>query len=424
MGEGEFYMDYGNYDVSLTVPKNWLIGATGELQNAPEVLTEQSISRLNEAGATHEIVNIVTPDDIEAGSATVDGPLSWRFVAENVRDFAFGASDRYLWDATTAEVGDRDGDHGNDLSMIHAFYREGMSDWNRSAEYGQFTIEFLSDMFFPYPYPHMTAVEGVIGGGMEFPMITHIGSGRPGGSVFGVTFHEIGHMYFPMIVGQDEKAFTWMDEGLTSFNTAEGSAAFYDRDSWDPNRQGYYSIAGTGDEVEPMRHADRYPLDTSARGLASYNKPAVSLHALRGMVGQERFSEAYQEYARRWAFKHPQPYDLFNTFNDVLGEDFDWFWTTMFFNTWTLDQAISNVADGPDGVVVSIDDLGLSPFPVPLRVTYDDGTVIEETIPVDVWLSDTRSTQLRFEAGTVSKVEIDPNNYLPDINRSNNVWEK
>ncbi len=427
MSSGEFYMGYGSYDVSLTVPEGWVIGATGELQNPETVLSEQTRARLNTATNSHDVVNIVTENDRAPGLSTLDSPddqLTWRFMAYNVRDFAFGTSDKYLWDATTAEVGDRDGDESNDLSMIHAFYRPGSSDWNRSAEYGQFAIELLSEMFMPYPYPHMTAVEGVIGGGMEFPMMTHIGTGRPGGSVFGVTFHEIAHMYFPMIIGQDEKEFTWMDEGLTSFNTAEGSAEFYDTDSWEPRRQSYYFIADTGDEVESMRHGDRYPLRTAARGIASYNKPAVALHALRGIVGQERFMEAYREYARRWAFKHPQPYDLFNTFNDVLGEDFDWFWTTMFFNTWTLDQSIAEVENGADGVIITIEDLGLSPFPVPVRVTYTDGTIAEETIPVEEWLSDKKVAKIYFEPGTVTRVEIDPNQFLPDVDRSNNVWVK
>ena len=427
MGNGEFYMDYGSYDVSITVPEGWIIGATGELENPEEVLSEQTRRRLNEATRTREIVRVVTESDRTPGRSTIDtqdGRLTWRFLAHQVRDFAFGTSDKYLWDATTAEVGDRDADRANDLSMIHAFYRPGSSDWDRSAEYGQFTIEFLSDMFMPYPYPQMTTVEGVVGGGMEFPMITHIGTGRPGGSVFGTTFHETAHMYFPMIVGQDEKEFTWMDEGLVSFNTAEGSSAFSGSDSWDPARQSYYRIAGTGDEVEPMRHGDRYPLDTAARTIASYNKPAVALHALRGIVGQQRFMEAYREYARRWSFKHPQPYDLFNTFNDVLGEDFDWFWTTMFYNTWTLDQAIADVTDGADGVVVTVRDLGLSPFPVPIRVTYADGTTIEETVPVEEWLSDKVETKVFFESGTVTRVEIDPEMFLPDVDRSNNVWER
>jgi Peptidase family M1 domain len=427
MANGEFYMDYGNYDVALTLPEGWIVGATGELVNGAEVLSPQTLTRLEKARQSHDVTHIVTEIDRAPGISTVDsdsGKLTWRFQALNVRDFAFGTSDKYLWDATTAEVGDRDGDDSNDLSMINAFYRPEQTRWARSAEFAQYTIEFLSDMFMPYPWPHMTTVEGVIGGGMEFPMITHIGGARSDQSLFGVTFHEIGHMYFPMIVGQDEKQFTWMDEGLTSFNTSEGSSAFWNSDAWAPERQSYYRIAGTGDEVEPMRHGDRYPLSTAARGIASYNKPAVALNALRGLVGQERFSEAYREYAHRWAFKHPQPYDLFNTFNEVLGEDYDWFWTTMFFNTWTLDQAVAGVKDGPDGVEVTIKDLGLSPFPVPIRVTYDDGAIVDETIPVDVWLSDKREATVRFEAGTVSRVEIDPGKFLPDVDRSNNVWEK
>jgi len=427
MGNGEFYMDYGNYDVALTVPEGWVIGATGTLINGTEVLSPQTQLRLEQAAKSHDVTHIVTEDDRVPGTSTVDSDsnkLTWRFQADHVRDFAFGTSDKYLWDATTAEVGDRDGDSSNDLSMIYAFYRPEQDKWVRSAEFAQYTIEYLSEMFMPYPWPHMTTVEGVIGGGMEFPMITHIGGARSDKGLFGVTFHEIGHMYFPMIVGQDEKQFTWMDEGLTSYNTSEGSAAFWETDSWVPERQGYYRIAGTGDEVEPMRHGDRYPLYTSARGLASYNKPAVALNALRGLVGQERFSEAYREYARRWAFKHPQPYDLFNTFNDVLGEDFDWFWTTMFFNTWTLDQAIADVKDGPDGVDVIVEDLGLSPFPVPIRVTYADGVTVDDTIPVDEWLSDKRHAIIRFEKGTVTRVEIDPGKFLPDVDRSNNVWEK
>ena len=255
-------------------------------------------------------------------------------------------------------------------------------------------------------------------------MMTHIGGARSDRGLFGVTFHEIGHMWFPMIVGENEKNFTWMDEGLTSFNTSEATADFWDVDAWSPRAQSYYRIAGTGDEVEPMRHGDRYPLDTPARGIASYNKPAVALNALRSMVGNDAFYRAYREYAHRWAFKHPQPYDLFNTFNDVLGQDLDWFWTTMFFETWTLDQAIGDVESGRQGVVVRIDDLGLSPFPSPVRVTYSDGRTVEKEVPVSVWLGGARTAELTFPAGSVSKVEIDPSLALPDVDRENNVWTK
>lgn len=421
MGNGEFYMGFADYDVKITAPEGWLVSATGELVNADDVLTAETVSRLERARTTDDIVHVVTAE--ERGSVTKSGQageLTWHFKADRVRDFSFASSDKYVWDATHATVGS-----DNSVSMINAFYRPDREVWKRSAEFARYSIEFLSrQMDLPYPWPHMTTIEGVVGGGMEFPMMTHIGGARSDRGLFGVTFHEIGHMWFPMIVGENEKNFTWMDEGLTSFNTSEATADFWDVDAWSPRAQSYYRIAGTGDEVEPMRHGDRYPLDTPARGIASYNKPAVALNALRSMVGNDAFYRAYREYAHRWAFKHPQPYDLFNTFNDVLGQDLDWFWTTMFFETWTLDQAIGDVESGRQGVVVRIDDLGLSPFPSPVRVTYSDGRTVEKEVPVSVWLGGARTAELTFPAGSVSKVEIDPSLALPDVDRENNVWTK
>ncbi len=427
MGNGEFYMGFASYDVSITVPDDWLVTATGELQNAEEVLTEQTRNRLEEASTTSDIVHVVTEDERRAGVSTTEsdsGTHSWHFQADRVRDFAFGASDKFIWDATTANVNDRDGDGTENRSMIHAFYRPGAQSWERSAEFGQYSIEFLSDMFFPYPYPHMTAVEGIIGGGMEFPMMTLIGRSRNERSLFGVTFHEIAHMWFPMVVAQDEKSYTWMDEGLTSFNTSLANQDFWDDDEvWNPERHSYYRLAGTGFEVEPMRHGDQYPYGTSARGIASYDKPSVALHALRGVIGEDTFMTAYREYANRWMYKHPTPYDLFNTFEDVAGQDLDWFWTSLFFETWTLDQAVGAVEQNSDGVFVTIEDKGLSPMPMPVRVTYEGGQTAQQTVDVDVWLEGSRETTLTFDPGTITMVEIDPEGYFPDIDRTNNVWK-
>ncbi len=428
MGEGEFYMDHGRYDVRLTVPEGFLVAATGTLQNPGEVLSEQTIGRLEAARVNPEaVVRVVDEEERDPGVSTrrgVAGTLTWHFTAEKVRDFAWGTSARFLWDATVAEVGDRDGDGAADRSDIYAFWRPEAGTWQRSAEFGRFSIEFLSRTFFPYPYPHMTAVEGPMGGGMEYPMMTLIGRSGSDRGLFGVTLHEIAHMYFPMIVGQDEKENTWMDEGLTSFNTAEGSAEFWGDDPWIGERQGYYSIAGTGREVESRRHADRYPLRSSARGIAAYSKPAVSLHALRGLLGNDLFYRAYREYARRWSWRHPQPEDLFNTFEDVVGRDLDWFWTTMFYTTWTLDQSVSSVREDPEGVSIVIDDLGLSPFPAPVRVTYADGTTQETWVSVEPWMQGARTQTVHAPPGTVTRVEIDPDGFLPDVNRNNNVWRK
>ncbi|MDZ4700378.1 MAG: M1 family metallopeptidase [Rhodothermales bacterium] len=419
MGNGEFYADWGAFDVRITLPEGWVLNATGTLQNPEEVLSAQTIERLARAARTDSIVPVVTEADRRAGVSTADSPndlLTWHFTADQVRDFAFGASTSYLWDATSASTG------GPERSLIHAFYRPGLPTWTRAAEYAKFSIEYLSKMFFPYPYAHMTTVEGVIGGGMEFPMMTHIGGARTDRSLFGVTFHEIGHMWFPMVVGQDEKAFTWMDEGLTSFNTNEAAREFWNDDTvWAPEG-GYYRIAGTGREVESMRHADEYPPNSPARGIASYGKPAIALHALRGLVGQEAFTMAYREYAHRWMWKHPQPYDLFNTFEDVLGMDLDWFWTPLFFETWTLDHAILSVESTDEAVRVTVEDRGLTPMPLPVRVTYADGRTADQIVPVETWLAGERQAVLTFDAGTVVRVDIDPDQYLPDVDRVNNGW--
>ena len=421
-GDGEFYMGFGSYDVSITVPEGWLVASTGTLQNPGEVLSVTTRERLARAARSDTVVAVVRAEERRTGSATAtsdDGQLTWRFRAENVRDVAFGTSDAYVWDATSAQTGDAE----DGTAMVHALYRPEYTPWHRSAEYSQFAIEHLSDMLgMPYPYPHMTAVEGIIGGGMEYPMMTLIGNNyRPRG-LFSVTYHEISHMWFPMIVGQNEKRYTWMDEGTTSFNTAEGASAFYDENAWNSSNQSYYRLAGTGLEIPSMRHADNYPVGTSARGIASYSKPALVLHALRGVVGGQRFFEAYRTYAERWAYKHPQPYDLFNTFEDVLGEELDWFWTPMLYETWTLDHAIGSVDSTDAGTRITIVDEGHTPMPVRLHITYADGTTTERTIPVDVWLSGAREASVTVELGTVSRVVIDPEWYFPDVDRTDNRW--
>jgi len=419
MGDGEFYMDYADYQVSITVPQGWLVTATGALQNRDEVLTPAVQKRLELAAQSDTTVHIVNPAERKPGYSTRksgDGTLTWRFSAHQVRDFAFGTSADYAWDATSAQTGDG-------TTLIYAFYRPEHRYWDRAAEFARFTIEDMSRRFMPYPWPHMSIVEGIIGGGMEYPMLTLIGSYGSYRRVFGTIYHETGHMWFPMQVDSNEKRYAWMDEGLTTYNTAEGEAAFWpDYQAWQPGESYYYRLAGSGREVPPMRHADRYPVHGPARVLASYTKPGLALHALEGIMGTEDFRKAYRSYARSWQFKHPSPYDLFNRFERVYGKDLDWFWTSMFYTDWTLDQAIASVNSNDEGVTVTVKDLGLTPMPVFLRVTYEDGNVVNKRISVDEWLKGKRTVSAAFEAGTPARVEIDPDHWLPDVDLSNNVW--
>ena len=417
LGNGEFYMGFADYDVELTVPEGWLVSATGELVNRNEILTDDVIRRLD--GLTRDDVTTIVSAR-QRGNATragSDGVHTWRFSAENVRDFAFGASQAYVWDATLAET------EPGQTTVVHAFYRPNETTWQDAAEYGRFSIEFMSERFRPYPWPHMSILEGIIGGGMEYPMITLIGGGRNDRSLFGVTLHEIVHMWFPMLVNQDEKSFTWMDEGLTSYLTAEGTDIYWGEElAWMPERQYYYRLAGTDLEVEIKRHADEYPIGSPARTVAHYSKPAVAFHALRGMVGEERYNAALLEFFDRWAYKHPYPWDMFNAINDALGEDLDWFWRSMFYETWVHDLAIANVGDDGEVVTVIVQDLGFVPMPATVRVTYDTGIMADQVIDVDVWLSGERSIELQFQGGGVERIEIDPDWHLPDIDRTNNLW--
>ena len=442
LGMAEHYMGYADYDVSLDVPAGWLVRGTGTLANPDEVLTPETRRRLAQAMETDAVVHVVT--EAERGRATLAdarGRAVWRWRAESVRDFALSTSAAYVWDATHATVDQTRGllPGAPARVAIHTLYRPGTAAWARSAEFERASIEHLSRLVMPYPYPAMSAVEGLISGGMEYPMMTLVGGPRTDQSLFSVIYHETSHMWFPMIVGSNETAFTWMDEGLTSYDqnwgitdTFDGSSPDYPRvDAWARGRQAHFRLAGTGEAVEPMRHNDRFPVGSgspqvdpvggSARTIASYSTPAVMLHALETLVGRDRFLAAYRDYARTWAFKHPTPGDFFGRIEAGLGEDLDWLWTPQLFETWTVDHAVGDVAPGPDGLRVVVRDLGLAPFPAAVAVTYADGRTERRTVPVETWLGGATEATLTFPAGVPSRVEIDGASAVLDVDLSNNV---
>jgi len=432
LGTAEFYMDYADYEVNLSLPQGWLVGATGELTNAAEVLSSQTRARLAEARRGGGVVHVVRDEDRGAGSTRAtntgfDGVVTWRFRATNVRDFDWGASSKFLWDATIAVVGDRDGDHKPDTTVVNTFYRPEARRWawDKSAAYERNVVEFLSSYLWPYPWQQMTALEGPVScSGMEYPMLTCIGGPRDTLSLYSVQVHETAHMWFPMQVGSDERRYAWQDEGLTRFNQAQGMQAFfkgYDRERI--SREAYLALARTDSEVALMRPGDQYPVGTPAYGIASYDKMSTNMSALRALLGNDTFMSAYRTYGLRWLWKHPSPYDFFNTFDTAAGHDLSWFWRTWWYETWTLDQAIASVTPLNGKLAVTIEDRGLAPMPVRLAITRSGGAVERREIPVDVWLSGARRYTLALDApATVAKIEIDPENAFPDIDRSNNRW--
>ncbi len=421
LSNAEFYMGYADYDLEFTVPEGWLVRSTGSLENADRVLTKTARERLEKAHEQHGVVHVITGEDLNDGKVTrkgKNGKLTWHFKAKQVRDVAVSVSDQYAWDATHAVVKDRNGPGKDGICMIHAVFKPGRrASRGMPAQWARHTIEYMSERVYPYPWPHMTACEGVIGGGMEFPMMTICG-----GLGHGVVAHELIHMWFPMLVGSNEKAHAWQDEGFTSFFTSLVVADFRGRPTPPRvNAARYKRMVAMGMDAPMMRHGDHYGGGRGGYGFASYSKTAIVLAQLRGLLGEEVFFGAMRKYAADWAYKHPYPKDFFNTFSAVAKQDLDWFFRTWFYETWTLDQAIVSVEEKDQGTKVVIEDRGDATCPTEVKVTYEDGETMIRRIDVKHWLAGKRTCTLKLGPG-VKKVVIDPRRLTIDINRRNNSW--
>lgn len=433
LSQAEFYHDFANYDITIRAPGNWVVMSTGDFLNPQEVLAPHILERYELAGHSDTKVEIVKAADFgEAATlGSASDTLSWRFRAENVRDIAFSATRESFWDSARASVGDRTGNGETDYIRVHSFWRERAPFWARSIEYMQHSVTFLSEYTgLAYPWSHMTAVEAgnIIGGGMEFPMITIIGdyNQRGADALYSVTFHEIAHMWIPMIISTDERRHSWIDEGYTVFKTDSGKEDFLGRDvnHRELTKRGYQFLAITGREGEMMRWSD-FQYTATAFRVASYQKPATILTALRGVLGEEVFYRVHRRLFEVWDYKLMSPYDWFAFFEHESGRDLSWFWRAWYFETWTMDQGIAQVTGNRNGTDVVIQDFGDAPMPVHLLVTLANGQ--EHFIRhdnVDQWLQGRRTMTVSIPHRDVVRVEIDPVGYFPDMNRSNNVWEK
>lgn len=431
LGRAEFYHGFANYSLAIEAPEQWVVMATGEFLNPEEVLREPIFERMQKAHASDQTVIIVSEEDLGnvTRSAGEYGYLTWRFYAENVRDVAFSATRDSYWDGARTPVGDRNGDGNIEYTKINTFWRQEAPLWRDVTEFQQHAITFLSEMTdFPYPWPHMTAVEGagIIGGGMEFPMMTVMGDYNSLGSrrLYGVTAHELAHMWIPMIVSTDERRYSWLDEGNTSFSTNEALADFYPgTDAHATSRRTYVGFALSGGEGPMMRHSD-FHYTSQAFGVASYAKPAAVLQGLRGVLGEEVFWEAYRTFVNEWAFKHAYPWDMFATFERVSGQDLSWFWRSWYYETWKMDQAIANVSEQTDAgyTIVKIKDLGDAIMPVHLTVTHQNGRESFHVGGIESWLQGKRSMEIVIPDVGLQRIEIDAPRMFPDINRRNNVW--
>ncbi|MDQ7816524.1 MAG: M1 family metallopeptidase [Melioribacteraceae bacterium] len=424
-GITEFYNDFGNFDVEITVPGENVVWATGVLQNANQLFDKNVFERYQKALNSDEIIKIVTPEDLK-NKAVTNGKEknTWHFIAGNVPDFSFGTSDKYLWDGSAVEVDFKTGRK----AFVDACYEEGTKFQDEVALFARQSVEYLSHEWpgIPYPYPKMTVFNGEkrFGGGMETPMMCNNGTYPNRAGQIGVTIHEISHTYMPFYMGINERKYSWMDEGWATFLAFD----LVRRMEPDADELPQFVAAlsnALGNEYMIPVITPSYSTKTQGTGLLFYQQPSIAYLILRDFLGEDLFKQALHEYMNLWNGKHPIPYDFFFTFDRIASEDLSWFWKPWFFETGFADLSIDGVTQDKDNnLTAMIKKVGSHPVPVDLKVTYADGTNITFHKPASVWKGGDKVFQFKINnTKDFNKIEL-VSVLGPDSNKQNNVYEK
>nr|NQU94314.1 peptidase [Bacteroidota bacterium] len=418
-GTPEFYNDFGNFDVTIRVPENWFVWATGELQNPGEVLSEKVYERYKAAHLSDDIVHIIGASDLLSGNLTKRNSQNiWKFNAENVSDFAFGTSDHYLWDGSGLQVNRETGRR----VFIDAAYNRNSTDFYQVAQIARDAIEYMSFQFpaVAFPYPKMTVFNGL--SEMEYPMMVNDISTGSISETIKLTSHEIFHSYFPFYTGMNETKYAWMDEGLTSYGESIIASAL---DSL-PFSGFYFSsafraYAGDDNDV-PIFVSSEYLKSPVYYG-NSYPKAATFFKILNDYLGEEKFSHALHAFINHWKGKHPIPHDLLFTFIDDTGEDLAWLIKPWIFEFGFVDLALASFDKSEDGYMATILKKGPYPTPFSLRIEYKNGEIQNIRKDVSVWKPDRKSHTFEIKTDEeIVSVRIINEQYF-DIDLSNNSWK-
>lgn len=423
LGAGEFYLEYGTITANLTVPANQYVVASGELLNPKEVYTNDQNKKWDQARNSDKTVIIRSAAEANASAKSSTSTKTWKFKIENTRDFAWASSSAFILDAAKINL-----PSGKKSLAISAYPVEsdGNGAWGRSTEYTKTSIEHYSKRWYEYTYPTAVNVAGNEGG-MEYPGIVFCHMDSKGEDLWGVTDHEFGHNWFPMIVGSNERLYAWMDEGLNTFINSVSEKDFNNGEYYQPKPLQSMSPAFYSDNMEPILTA---PDNLKERNLGylGYYKPSAGLQMLReNILGEERFDKALREYIKRWAFKHPTPDDFFRTMENVSGEELNWFWRGWFLNKWKIDQAVKSAkyvnGDFTKGVVIKIENIGQLPMPVNMDIKFKDGTTQNIKLPVEIWK---RNSEWSFEVPTTKEIvsiHLDSKGTVPDANKTDNLFK-
>jgi hypothetical protein len=424
LGASEFYLEYGDFDVNITVPSNQIVVCSGELVNSANVLSIEQQKRYIRASQSDKTVIIRSGEEVAAtANLNANSNKTWHYKVKNARDVSWASSAAFIVDAARINL-----PSGKKSMAISAYpiESEGIDAWSRSTEYTKTSIENYSKRWFEYSYPAATNVAGNEGG-MEYPGIVFCGWKSKGESLWGVTDHEFGHNWFPMIVGSNERLYGWMDEGFNTFINTVSSFDFNNGEYKDkPVDLHKDALKYTNTKLESIISSPDNMKEINI-GTLCYSKPSAGLVMLREQIlGPERFDIAFRTYVERWAFKHPTPDDFFRTIENVAGEDLSWFWRGWFINNWKLDQGVNSikyVENEPKlGVYITIGNYEKMAMPVILDIKTKSGKVSRVKLPVEIWQ---KNKEWSFKQNTNEEIEsitLDPDHVFPDSNEANNSW--
>ncbi|UUF12929.1 MULTISPECIES: M1 family metallopeptidase [Flavobacterium] len=418
LGKEEFYNDYGNFNVSITVPGNFQVWGTGDLKNPDAVYDSHIIERIGRAEKGDKIVDIITPLDIKNQDITIKNKTNtWKFEALNVTDFAFGLSNNYVWQAKSVEVDS----NTKRRTRIDAVFNPEHTSYNKVADYTAKTVELISNHFpkIPFPYSHQTVFDGL--DAMEYPMMVNMLPFDNHNELLELTTHEVFHSIFPFYVGTNETKYSFMDEGWATFTEFYFSPMI---DSSEPLNYDISSVNNSAGIAEDMPIITPTPqLYGKARFSNKDLKPALANFYLMELLGNQLFLKSVQGYIKNWAGKHPTPYDFFNSIESESKTDLKWFWKNWYFEKNVPDLAIAKVEKAKKNYTITISSPGTLMMPIHLMITYSDGS--KETISkkIDCWKNGNKDVIISLPAQkTITQINLgDP--YDVDINPADNVWK-
>lgn len=418
----EFYSDFNDYTVTLTVPKNYIVWGTGTLQHAEKVLQPEYLQRFNQSLTSDDIVHVVTKQDLAAKNITAQNNLnSWQFTASNIPDMAFGISDHFVWDATSTVVDDATGRRAS----AQAAYNDTAADYHYVAGFAKHALSWLSHNWpgIPYPYEKTTVFQGYAG--MEYPMMAN--DETYGDTTFSrfVAEHEIAHTYMPFYMGINETRYGFMDEGwATTFELLIGSA-----DMGKERAEGFYRQFRVNGWINDKTPDEDLPIITpgevlSGRGMGNneYGKASLGYLAVKDMLGDELFKKCLQGYMERWHGKHPTPWDFFNTISDIAGKNLNWFWNNWYFSNYYIDLSITNLTRQANGYTLTVQNTGGMASPFDVKITYKDGTT--ETIhqAPGVWEANQKQAAINlYGKKEIKAITLDGGIYV-DAEPKDNTW--